>query len=1027
MRAPFFFTPVCILLLTAISMADTFDDEALFTRQAMPLKIDARSATAGEELFLSEKSTVLPVPVTAFYINGKCSSEGWAFQYRYVEAGGDWSAWQEGELHLRKFGRFWITMGVPGAGTKQFQYRILTTEPVGDLTIQIYGVDAPELHAKEVLRESVPSKIRRLDRTLDSIPRPPVISREEWGAQPALGTPVPHNPYRATVHHTAMSRCVTLEEGIAEVQFIQEFHQVTRGWRDIAYHFLIDDSGRVYQGTPEEYLGTHTGNANTGNLGVSLLGNFSVDTPPDLMVESCTDLLAALVYDYSMYPDSILGHRDHVASTVCPGDGVYPLLEEMRTEVRRRIGFGAPYLSRPFPAAFAKDVDPTTQIWFHLMDDEEGVDLATLSIWVEGTPATFTFTGRPADYTILPKNYGSLPDGSVVNVLIQVSDLGAEPKTLDYTFSFETIAKAVITESDGISGTVNGTINLEGTWYDLGGGLDLPGLVPGGAIYAYGEAGEAKATIRPNVEEPGDYLLSIAMPFTADGLNVRYHIVNSEGTANDEIIEYNPSYFNQWKAVGNGPIYFEPGTPSSAYIELHIPDSIVGVLGIDGVRLQLEAVLSPPAIPELKYVRGSGPGMTEIGWVPTLEGDVKGYRVYESTDGMSWGEPIADESTVSKLDTVLTRPAPPAGSMLYYRVAAVETTMIEGSSGLEPILSDVSDTYGVHEHAGSRVLIVDAFDRIASWSLPQHAFVKSYGDALHALGVPFESCGNDAVQSGEVNLLDYDVVLYFTGDDSDFDESLSYVEEFHLYKYLTGGGKLFISGSELGYDLARGGRPDAAIYAELLKATYVGDDAGRRSCEGAPGTVFEGLSFTFGEVTEDTYVEDYPDYIAPVGGGEAALLYSGSPFVAAVQYTGTFFDTLGITEVGQLIYCAFTCETIYPAQSRVELLRRVMEYFNVPVSVSPVAELPLVYSLEQNYPNPFNPTTTIRYELPVRSHVTLKIFGILGDEIVTLVDEAEEAGRRSLQFDAANLASGVYFCRLTAGPYVQTRKMMVMK
>ncbi|MGB6649525.1 MAG: N-acetylmuramoyl-L-alanine amidase [Bacteroidota bacterium] len=1027
MRAAVFFIPALILLCTVSSIAADHDNEALFGRQHLPLKIDAGSAPAGEQLLISGKSTLLPMPVTVFYLNGKSSTGGWGFQFRYADIDGRWSDWQNGETHLRKFGRFWVTMEVPGGGARQVQYRVVTTESVRDLTIQIYGADVPDLHTKENLQESAPPEIRSLNRALDSIPRPPVIPRAGWGANPALGTPVPHSPYRATVHHTAMARCLTLEEGIAEMQFIQEFHQVTQGWRDIAYHYCIDDSGRIYEGTPEGYLGTHTGGANTGNIGISLLGLFTEETPTDLMVESCTDLLAALVYDYSMYPDSIMGHRDHVASTVCPGDGTYPLLEEMRTEVRRLVGFGAPYLSRPFPAAFAKDVDPATQIWFHLMDDEEGVDLATFSVWVQGTPATFTFTGTPADYTILPKNYGLLPDGSVVSVRIQVSDLAAEPDTLDYTFLFQTIAKAVITESDGISASVNGTIALEGTWYDLGGGLELAGMVPGGAIYAYGMAGEAKARISPNVTESGDYVLSIAMPFTTTGVNARYHLVNSDGTANDEVIEYNSSYAGQWKAVGNGPIYCEAGTPSSAYIELHIPDSTFGVLGIDGVRLQLEAALSPPAIPEMKYARSSGPGTTEIGWVPTQEGDVKGYRLYESSDGKSWGDPVADELSLSKLDTVLNRPAPPAGSMLYYRVAAVETTIVQGTSGPEPVLSDVSDTYGVHEHSGSRVLIVDAFDRVASWPQPQHAFVKSYGDALQALGVPFESCGNDAVQSGEVNLADYDVVLYFAGDDSDSDESLSAVEQFHIFKFLTGGGKLFISGSELGYDLARAGRPDYESFNELLKAEYVGDDAGRRSCEGAAGTVFEGLSFTFGEVTEDTYVEDYPDYVAPFGGSEPALIYTGSSFVAAVQYTGTFVDSLGTTAEGQLVYVAFATETIYPAQSRIELLKRVMQYFSVPVSVSPVGEVPLVYSLEQNYPNPFNPTTTIRYQLPLRSHVTLKVFGVLGDEIATLVDDVQEAGRSSVHFDATGLATGVYFYRLTAGTYVETRKMMIVK
>jgi hypothetical protein len=90
-------------------------------------------------------------------------------------------------------------------------------------------------------------------------------------------------------------------------------------------------------------------------------------------------------------------------------------------------------------------------------------------------------------------------------------------------------------------------------------------------------------------------------------------------------------------------------------------------------------------------------------------------------------------------------------------------------------------------------------------------------------------------------------------------------------------------------------------------------------------------------------------------------------------------------------------------------------------------ELPRTYELHQNYPNPFNPTTTIRYELPVRSYVTLKVFNILGEEVATLVDGVEEAGFRSAQLDAGNLASGVYFYRLRSTDFIETRKLMVLK
>jgi hypothetical protein len=85
------------------------------------------------------------------------------------------------------------------------------------------------------------------------------------------------------------------------------------------------------------------------------------------------------------------------------------------------------------------------------------------------------------------------------------------------------------------------------------------------------------------------------------------------------------------------------------------------------------------------------------------------------------------------------------------------------------------------------------------------------------------------------------------------------------------------------------------------------------------------------------------------------------------------------------------------------------------------------YELYQCYPNPFNPSTTIRYALPERSHVTMAVFNTLGQQVATLVNENEEAGIRDVVFDGSGLASGVYFYRLRAGEYVQTRKLVVLK
>ena len=80
------------------------------------------------------------------------------------------------------------------------------------------------------------------------------------------------------------------------------------------------------------------------------------------------------------------------------------------------------------------------------------------------------------------------------------------------------------------------------------------------------------------------------------------------------------------------------------------------------------------------------------------------------------------------------------------------------------------------------------------------------------------------------------------------------------------------------------------------------------------------------------------------------------------------------------------------------------------------------YLLSQNYPNPFNPSTKISWQSPVSGHQTLKIYDVLGNEVATLVDEYREAGRYELLFDASNLSSGIYFYRLEAGSFVETKK-----
>jgi hypothetical protein len=104
----------------------------------------------------------------------------------------------------------------------------------------------------------------------------------------------------------------------------------------------------------------------------------------------------------------------------------------------------------------------------------------------------------------------------------------------------------------------------------------------------------------------------------------------------------------------------------------------------------------------------------------------------------------------------------------------------------------------------------------------------------------------------------------------------------------------------------------------------------------------------------------------------------------------------------------------------------------VGVRESTGSSLPKVFTLSQNYPNPFNPTTEIAFDLPVRTHVTLIVYNVLGRRVTTLVNEPLSAGHYVADWDGRSsggiqVASGIYFYRLHTESFIQTKKMILLK
>jgi len=103
------------------------------------------------------------------------------------------------------------------------------------------------------------------------------------------------------------------------------------------------------------------------------------------------------------------------------------------------------------------------------------------------------------------------------------------------------------------------------------------------------------------------------------------------------------------------------------------------------------------------------------------------------------------------------------------------------------------------------------------------------------------------------------------------------------------------------------------------------------------------------------------------------------------------------------------------------------DFIDVTGIIEKTNELPSAFSLKQNYPNPFNPTTKFSYELPVDGFTTLQVFNVIGQEVVTIVNEFQTVGKYSVSFDATKLSSGIYFYRLRSGSFIDTKKMVLLK
>jgi hypothetical protein len=193
-----------------------------------------------------------------------------------------------------------------------------------------------------------------------------VLCRDAWGAQPITGGLTSQVPARMTVHHTA---ALVTDHAAAPslVRDHQRFHQQDRGWADIAYHFVVDDAGVIYEGRPVETVGdTATGYDPTGHVLVACEGNFDRQVVPDAQYAALIEVLAWAAATYDIAPATITGHRDW-ASTACPGDDLYARISDgsLARAVAAALAAGPPMMNLrcgPDALAFVSAIDQDVDV-----------------------------------------------------------------------------------------------------------------------------------------------------------------------------------------------------------------------------------------------------------------------------------------------------------------------------------------------------------------------------------------------------------------------------------------------------------------------------------------------------------------------------------------------------------------------------------------------------------------------------------------------------------------------------------------
>lgn len=378
------------------------------------------------------------------------------------------------------------------------------------------------------------------------------------------------------------------------------------------------------------------------------------------------------------------------------------------------------------------------------------------------------------------------------------------------------------------------------------------------------------------------------------------------------------------------------------------------------------------------------------------------YKVYLSADGTNFNTPV----TLPKAALVITGLTTDA--ICYVKIAAYNSTYSVSSAVSEVLAAVPSAT-------NDSILIVNGFDRASAGNT--YNFVIQHGTSFYNNQRYFESATNEAVINGLVNLSDYKKVDYILGKESSANETFSSSEQTLVANYLKQGGHLFVSGSEIGWDLDHlGSTADKAFYNDYLKAAYVMDAPNNSASTfytaytaSLSNSIFYSAdSISFDNGSHGTYNVDYPDVIAAMNGSLANLHYASAVGdLAGIHFSGLFN---GGTKNGKLVYLCFPFETIYPATGRDSAMQRVIEFFEGTANPVSVKTTSLTEALAV-FPNPASDKLYLRSFFKA-GEVFISIMDVSGRTVKATSATIPALGLQEIGMDISGIEPGVYFIQV---------------